>query len=59
MSNVTYEGVRVDQVGMPILITQFYCPSSQHPGACPNKTGVVQIKDVAVRNVTGTHTGTD
>ena len=57
VSNVTYENIVVHSVGMPILITQFYCPGSQHKGNCPNKTAVVKIADVTIRNVTGTHSG--
>lgn len=57
VANVTYENITMHRVGLPILITQYYCPGSQHPGACPNLTGVVRIENVTIKNVTGTHTG--
>lgn len=57
VSNVTYENIKVLDVAMPILLTQFYCPGSQHAGKCPNMTGVVKIQDVTIKNVSGTHKG--
>jgi polygalacturonase len=38
VKNVTYENITVHDVGMPIRLTQFYCPGSQHKGQCPNLT---------------------
>ena len=57
VTNITYEDIRMVNAGLPIYITQFYCPGSQHKGACPNKTGVVQVHGVTIRNVSGTHRG--
>jgi polygalacturonase len=57
VSNITYENIHMIKAGVPIRITQYYCPSSQHPDSCPNMTGVVRIQDVTIRNVTGTHSG--
>lgn len=57
VQNITYEDIVMIKAGLPVLITQYYCPGSQHKGACPNMTGVVQIRDVVIRNVTGTHGG--
>ena len=55
VNNITYEDIQVVDVGLPILITQYYCPRSQHPAPCKNESGVVRVANVAIRNVAGTH----
>jgi len=54
--NITYEKLSLIDVTCPILIEQFYCASSQHPGKCANSTRAVQISHVAFRDIRGTQT---
>lgn len=55
--NITYRNLTFHDVAEPILITQYYCPHSQHPGDCKNYSAAVSISDVSISMVTGTHTG--
>lgn len=54
--NVTFRDLDVRGVGQPLVVDQFYCPASQHPGACANETDAVAVERVAVSGITGWHT---
>ena len=54
--NVTFTNLDVRAVGQPLVVDQFYCPASQHPGACANETDAVEVSDVTVSGLTGWHT---
>ena len=36
VSNISYQNLTLYDVQNAIYVTQYYCPSSQHPGACQN-----------------------
>lgn len=55
VSDVSYIGMEFENVDYPLLIDQYYCPSSQHPKPCVNETDAVEIKDVLFENFYGTH----
>jgi len=54
--NVTFTNLDVRAVGQPLVVDQFYCPASQHPGTCANETDAVEVSDVTVSGLTGWHT---
>ena len=54
--NVTFSNLDVRGVAHPFVLDQFYCPASQHPGACANETDAVEVSDVTVSGLTGWHT---
>eukprot|EP00055_Hartaetosiga_balthica_P001785 m.1859 g.1859 ORF g.1859 m.1859 type:complete len:422 (-) comp1651_c0_seq1:155-1420(-) len=58
VSNITYDGLVVEEVTNSILITQYYCPSSQHPSKCQNFSAAVKISNITMNNITGTHVDT-
>lgn len=51
-SKLTYENIKMMDVGYPIIIDQKYCPNK----ICPPKpnSAKVTVKDVTFRNITGT-----
>eukprot|EP01084_Bolivina_argentea_P197839 338939_1 len=55
--NVTYKNMTFYDVPMPIYITQYYCPHSQHPGNCTNSTVNVNISDITFEQFFGTQSG--
>ena len=56
VSNVTFANLDVRAVGAPIVVDQFYCPKSQHPGECANASDAVAIDGVRIDGVEGWHT---
>jgi polygalacturonase len=56
VKNISYYNLTVTDVKNAVLITQYYCPSSQHPGACRNYTNSsVAISDISIQKLHGTH----
>eukprot|EP00056_Hartaetosiga_gracilis_P007605 m.110390 g.110390 ORF g.110390 m.110390 type:complete len:439 (+) comp12745_c0_seq2:864-2180(+) len=55
VSNISYINLYVEDVINAIFITQYYCPSSQHPDKCKNYTAAVAISDISFFNISGTH----
>jgi hypothetical protein len=51
--NFVYQNISMINVTNPIIIDQYYCPSSQS-GPCSNSTDAVQIELVKYTNITGT-----
>ena len=54
--NVTFANLTVRAVAQPLVIDQFYCPASQHPGPCANSSQAVAIEAVTVDGLRGWHT---
>eukprot|EP01079_Euglenida_sp_SAG-EU17-18_P009412 gene9412-1692_t len=54
ISNISYIDIRVTDTDNTVLITQFYCPHSQHPLPCPVQKQNVEIRDILFENITGT-----
>ncbi|GAB2268722.1 hypothetical protein Dimus_003671 [Dionaea muscipula] len=49
VSDVTFQGITMDNVDNPIIIDQNYCPEND----CPKGNSHVKISDVKYRNITG------
>lgn len=47
---------QVRAVSQPLVVDQFYCPASQHPGPCANETASVRVDRVLVDGIRGWHT---
>jgi len=56
VANVTFRDLDVRAVGAPVVVDQFYCPASQHPGPCANESKAVAVERVTIDGVTGWHT---
>ena len=56
VSNITFRNVRFEAVEYPILIDQYYCPSSQHPNPCSNYTETVNISQITFEDFYGFQT---
>ena len=54
VSGITYDGVSMTNVQHPIVVNQFYCPHSQHPGPCTNSSRAVNASQITFRNISGT-----
>ena len=54
--NVTFSNLDVRGVYHPLVLDQFYCPESQHPGVCANETDAVAVSDVKVSGIVGWQT---
>ena len=54
--NVTFSNLDVRGVYRPLVLDQFYCPESQHPGICANETDAVAVSDVKVSGIVGWQT---
>ena len=54
--NVTFSNLDVRGVYHPLVLDQFYCPESQHPGVCANETDAVEVSDVKVSGIVGWQT---
>ncbi|KAJ1283754.1 hypothetical protein BS78_03G150800 [Paspalum vaginatum] len=52
-SKLTFENIKMEEVGNPIIIDQYYCPEKVCPGKRSNSSHV-SVKDVTFRNITGT-----
>ena len=53
VANVTFRDLDVRAVGAPVVVDQFYCPASQHPGPCANESKAVAVERVTIDGVTG------
>uniref|UniRef100_A0A7S3JRR9 Pectate lyase superfamily protein domain-containing protein n=1 Tax=Aureoumbra lagunensis TaxID=44058 RepID=A0A7S3JRR9_9STRA len=56
VKNITFTHLYVAGVSYPIVIDQFYCPQSQHPGMCSNSSYAVKVSDVQILHIAGWHT---
>jgi len=57
--NITFEGIRLDQVSHPVTVNQLYCPRSQHPAPCLPGATAVQVSSVSFRKWSGTYSGSN
>lgn len=57
VANVSYNDISLVAVEEPLLITQYYCPGSQHGVPCRNQSSAVRIAGVSFARVTGTWRG--
>lgn len=53
VAHVAFTNLTVAAVRTPIVVDQFYCPSSQHPEACANSSDAVKLVDVSISNFRG------
>ena len=51
--NITYNKVLMQGVDVPLMIDQYYCPASQHPGPCAEQPAAVKISDVEFSDIRG------
>jgi len=56
VKNITFSGLTLINVENPIIIDQYYCPSSQHPGPCSNSSKAVAVSEINIIQVKGTQT---
>lgn len=53
VAHVAFTNLTVAAVRTPIVVDQFYCPSSQHPERCANNSDAVKLVDVSISNFRG------
>jgi len=51
--NILFQNLTLSEVGLPMVIDQYYCPSSQHPGPCANSSLAVAISNVSFLDIQG------
>ncbi|XP_021740804.1 polygalacturonase At1g48100-like [Chenopodium quinoa] len=52
VKNVSFSGIQVSDVKVPLIIDQFYCESNVH---CKNQTGAVAISGIQYNKIVGTY----
>ncbi|KAJ3695646.1 hypothetical protein LUZ60_001023 [Juncus effusus] len=52
VKNITFNNIKVSNVGTPIIIDQYYCDTSS---PCDNKTDSVSVSSIKYHSITGTY----